>query len=478
MIKNLFLRFGVFLIIFYSNTAFANVSINEVMYNAEGADVDWIEVYNEGNSSVDLSNLCLLVSNSTSNHSINNNSGSQELESHEYGIIVVNSQLDSFVSKWGSSGKIFTSSFSLPNVTDEESVKIEINDGDKLSPMTSVSYNLSLGSNGDGNSLQFINGSLKSGVPTPWLGNNILPNVDNSTTVATSSSSISKENEIKIKLNEAPSIKTKIIAKDISFVGLPTIFQASTIGYSDEVLRYGKYHWNFGDGDFKEQVNILDKFSHTYLYPGEYTVYLEYYLNGYLDIPDSKNKFIISVVPVELIISRVGDEDDFFIEIANNSDHEVDISNWSLSSGEKKFIFPKNSILSSKRKIILSPKLTNFNIIDKDNLKILTNSGNIIFSFINPNIEEKSKTLKSFTPEFKNNQNKTKELKKEEVIILGLNENLEANVSSGDTNIKNNSYLFFIVFVILLVVSCVAVYFIRRKKVISKEGDDFEILDE
>ena len=42
---------------------------------------------------------------------------------------------------------------------------------------------------------------------------------------------------------------------------------------------------------------------------------------------------------------------------------------------------------------------------------------------------------------------------------------------------NNNSYVFMVIFVLLLGIGGGTVYFIRRKKITPKPGDDFDILD-
>ncbi len=64
------------------------------------------------------------------------------------------------------------------------------------------------------------------------------------------SNQVSTEN--KPKIVESPKIKTKIIGKTLAYVGIPFELEANTLGYSGELLRYGKYYWNFEDGDSKK----------------------------------------------------------------------------------------------------------------------------------------------------------------------------------------------------------------------------------
>ena len=58
------------LFVFSFHVAYANILINEVMYDVEGTDTDreWIEVYNDGSESVDLSTYKLFEANT--NHGL------------------------------------------------------------------------------------------------------------------------------------------------------------------------------------------------------------------------------------------------------------------------------------------------------------------------------------------------------------------------------------------------------------------------
>src|SRR6266404_8939389 len=167
MSKKIILFFIGLVLFSHSHLAHANLSVNEIMYDLDGTDIDWVEVYNSGGPDVDLSTIKILISNSTSNHAINNFSGSSVLHSGDYGVIVASSSISNYTSKWGNFGNIFTSSFTLPNDTGQ----IQINAGDKTQPISSVTYSSSQGASGDGNSLQLLNGSWVGAAPTPSAAN-------------------------------------------------------------------------------------------------------------------------------------------------------------------------------------------------------------------------------------------------------------------------------------------------------------------
>jgi len=475
----LFLVIIVFLLKF--NFVFADVSINEISYDSDGGDIDFVEVVNNG-SDVDLTSLKLFVDNSTSNHSINNSSGASVLHNGEYGVIVQSSAITNYTDRFGTAGNIFTSSFSLPNDTG----KIEINAGDKNSPMSSVSYTSSQGASSDGNSLQKVNGSWVSAIPTPGQVNSSLTNInsnnssDNTNTSSDSSTGTTSTPSEKPKVIEYK-IKTHISAQNNGFVGIPITFSGNTTGHRNEALLYGKYYWNFGDGDSKEiYLNQSQKFTHTYFYPGEYNVSLEFYDNYYAENPEAIDSMVIKIVSNDVVISSVGNNQDFFVELYNSSSYDVDISKWSLQSNNKTFVFPKNTILQSKSKMKISSKITNFTIDDSNNLKLISSTSENVFTYgISNKIKTNSIAYKN--PGVKNISNKTENIKDLNVNNMINPEDITSSVVNTEIN-NNSRNLIFIIFamVLLLIIGILSVYFLRKKINPSQnvEGSDFEILAE
>lgn len=133
-------------------------------------------------------------------------------------------------------------------------------------------------------------------------------------------------------------IKVEITVGSVAFVGVPFSVEGKVFGTQGEQIFTGKYYWNFGDGDFREtKVINIDKFKHTYFYPGSYVVLLNHYPDIFTDTPDATEKFTIKVVNPEIYISSVGNEKDFFVEIANNNDYDADLSGWFLLSNQRSF---------------------------------------------------------------------------------------------------------------------------------------------
>ncbi|MEI7810527.1 MAG: lamin tail domain-containing protein [bacterium] len=461
--------------------AFAGVIFNEIQLSP--TDNRFIELYNSGSSSINLTDWYIqrkTASGSSFSSLVTKTDFDKKIiDANSYFLISKTSQENS---------DIIIGDLTL---TESNAIQIKDSDGnvvDKIAWGGSNECNGSCPANPtDGKSLQRISdGSWKVANPTPSaqnysiLNTNTVENNNSNTnnTVAPVTSTVKTKTEI-------PSIKTKIIANNIAYANLPFLFQSNNLGYSGELLNYGKVFWNFGDGSTKEQVNNFDKFYHMYSYPGKYNVYLEYYSNSYGDTPNATNKTTIEVIPLTVTISKVGDEKDFFIELSNDGDHEVDISKWILSSLNKNFVLPKNTIISSKDKIILSSKVTNFILADKDSLRLLLPTNEVVFNYTssfsdsNPNLSKININTKPINRLISTNLNNIdNNIVKNEITDNTTNNDLTASISDSEVVKEGDSYLFFIGFAILLTVSAFAVYFIRRKKVNPQEGDDFEILDE
>lgn len=145
--------------------ASANMAINEVMYNLprdSGADKgrEWVEIYNNGTESIDLSGWRFYEGGT--NHRIKNAVGGS-LVVPAGGLAVIADRPEKFIADWpGFSGLLFDSSFSLKNSGEV----LVLKDGD-LREIDRLEYLSAWGGNGDGNSLQMTNGVWTAASPTP-----------------------------------------------------------------------------------------------------------------------------------------------------------------------------------------------------------------------------------------------------------------------------------------------------------------------
>lgn len=488
-IKSILFFVGVFLFL-GCRVVWAEVIINEVQIGGVSADDEFIELYNSSNSDIDLTNWYINKKSSTGSETtlISKSHFKDKIVSHNSYLLLAKEN--------GYVGNI------IPDVLWPNSYSLANNNSIVLYRGSEIDKNEINWENIDNNK------STQRQPNNSWIIASSTPKAQNVDTTATQgsnntpnglstlalSSSTQTSTEPKTKTVEIPKIKTKISTENVAFIEMPVDFIMNTTGYTNEPTNHGKYFLNFGDGTSEEIKikNIVEKIQHIFFYEGEYVVSLEYYQNYFEEIPSATDRIIVKVIPVSVAISRVGDEGDFFIEVTNNTDFDVDISRWIISSDTKSFIFPKNTILDFKKKIILSPKITGFSILDKESLKLRNSQWETIFDYsdiLKPvSVSTKniiSKISKSNFNENSQNISPTIGLSSDSINIKSENMNfpplnLEAEAIKGGLNTKDN-FIYEIGLLFFLVFSAGGAYFIRisnRKKVIQKMGEDFEIIDE
>ena len=499
--------FSLFAVFFCDlNLARAEVVINEIMYApVGGSNYEWVEVYNSGSDSVDLSGWRFFHSESTSGPLTLRNGDSAILQSGGYAVIAKNPSVVTSYDWLNFSGMIFSAStLSLPDSGDNTYIAVASDANKTIS--NSVTYDTSLGgSKESGNSLSKINGSWKGGTPTPGTANQSssasVPSNDDvendnsmnddgsesendpSSTSTTSSSRSSGKTTSKTKV-AASKMRAEILTRPLGYVGIPHVFRGTGFGSDNKTFSHGRYFWNFGDGDFREvKVMNTDKFTHTYLYAGDYTVLFEHYPDDFSDIPDTSETAVVKVVAPSISISSVGNDSDFFIELSNDTNYDIDVSSWFIKSDRHSFMISKGTIIKSKKKLMLSPFLTHFSAFDKNTLKLVAVDGNLVFDYSASLVAATSSLAGATNFKPKTSVNKANEvvlskkgdLENENEINLSVSEqikgeDLEASVISSDIQKKDSGipYMPAIASFIFIGVSASAVYFIRRNNAVSK----------
>lgn len=446
----------IFIIVFFIFAKVANASfeITEVMYDLDGTDTDreWVEVHNVGSVSEDLSKWYLFSDNSK--HTLIPQ-GDSNISPGGYAVIVQN--VSKFITDWPNySGLLFDSSWTGFN---NESEEIALKDTD-LNIVSPVSINSSLGGAGNGNSLQLINNSWQESTPTPGEVNKISSssntsnNTDNSTQtnprVETVAPVITNNvtNGTHKKEIENSKIITQIISKSVVVAGIPFDVDHETTGLRKEKIIIGKFIWNFGDGMVKME-KTSPPFKYVYEYPGEYVMTLSYYDSILKDKPDAVDRLIIKVIPSGINISSVGDVNDPYVEIENNSSSEIALYGWLVKGSVHYFLIPEGTVILANKKLRLSPKLTGFDVNDLNLISIVNETGEVLAKYPkeNNNIS------------FKNSNDTYKVLSKKVVgvisddgqkEIIDLN-NLEANALNSGVPINNNIYAWIGLVVVIFV---------------------------
>jgi len=389
--KKLFLKITILVVLFLiPKMVFGNVVINEIMYDLPGPDGidsqhthsrEWIEIKNISTDEVDLKNWKF---NDGSNHILNEppkngGQGSLIIPPGEYAIL--SDMADIFLQDHpGFSGTVIDTVMNLGQQKDTTYI-LKILDPENA-PIDVVSYNISLGANGNGRSLQRENPNgttWGSGNPTPGALNNISPEEPTSTS-----------EESTPEQPEPPLMPTGTNNPPIADAG------DNIIGFVNQEIEFDgtqssdpdndelAYAWNMGDGKLIEKP----EFSYKYMYPGTYLVTLMVYDGQYYVLDTITVKIQAGQITInEFLPSPDGtDEENEWIEIYNDSGEIVNISDWQLddaTSGSAAFMFPENTLIAPKSYLVFSRQITGIALNnDKDSVRLLLPEG-VVFQEIN-----------------------------------------------------------------------------------------------
>lgn len=446
--------------------AFADVIISEFVSHPNSGEKEWVELLNTADSPVDLTGWKLTELSSPGTNPTEND----------------------FLSLSGTLNDILVfeiSSSKLNDTGDSIGLYNGENEIDRVTfgtESTVLNYPINLSSPATGKSGAFISGAWKNNQDNTKGEKNTEIELNSSDedeeTTETNSDGEGKKSTIKIPTQKT---KVQIATKKIAYTGIPFLLEGTGTDEFGDKLSHGKYYWNFGDGDFREvKVMNTDKFTHTYFYSGDYNISLLYFPDSFADTPLATINTTIKVIVPEVFISSVGDEKDFFVELSNKTPHELDISNWVLLSDYRAFKIPRNTIIEANKKIIISPKITNFSITDKTTLRLETSEGDMAFDYLKiqpPKSPLSGGFINSSFPD------KGRPGGVDANAFNSVSENLPATVLASDVleNKEKDSKSTSIIFPIFLlfVGSCAgAVYFLRRKNTDLANPEDFEILDD
>ncbi len=399
--------------------------ISEITYDPQGSDTsrEWIEVYNDTGSGIDLSTW--KFNESGTNHSLVASQGGTVIPANGYAVIADNPT--KFLLDYPTfSGILFDSSFSLSNSGE----LIVMKDGNGAQ-IDSVNYSSAIGGNDDGSTLSFISGSWLRGQATPASENiaSLIP------LVATTTSEIT----LSRAATTAPGADiTFILPEDRTVVaGADANFTARAINSDKKQIDGLNYTWTFGDGGTRLGKSVV----YNYSYPGYYIAYLE----AQNDHISGSDRIRVRVISPDIEIPNSGNSDHgAFIDLKNNSNSEMDISHWFLDIDGLRYQLPGNTIISGGKLTRFSGKEMGF-YCATGTVRLLFPDGNVVAvknqnatSTITTTVVSNSNNVKNKIETFINNKEKVfykKEIKKEEEITTS--SSTVKIVSNKNTGIAN-----------------------------------------
>jgi hypothetical protein len=365
----------VLVLIFFSvEKTYAALQITEVMYSPEKGG-EWIEIYNDGNSPVDLKGYKLFDG---VNHTIS--ATSLILPAGSY-MILANDKSD-FVSAYNNVlSQVVDIVTSLNNNGDTVIIRNASN-----VDLVQMTYQANAGADKNEKSLQKIDGEfLPFKPPSPGEPTQVTKNdVDEQLATETAGgSSSATANTVQNSGQTSPyhawpsDMQIYVSAGEdmLALAGARVTFEGKVLSAARKTLPNADLIWTFGDGGSDRGTKVY----HTFHYPGKYVVILDVISGDYI----AKDELFVDVVVPKLSVLNVLPGEKGYVEIKNNSIHNLDIGEYVIESGGltgTHFKIPKNTILLSGRSIIFPNQITRLRT-ETNNVSLKFQDGEVITAY-------------------------------------------------------------------------------------------------
>lgn len=365
-------------------------TISEIMYDPAGSDTgnEWIEIFNNTSSGIDLTTYKLFESNT--NHSISasplySNPNGNTLTAGEYAIIVDN-PTTFLANHIGFFGKLFDSSFSLINSGEELILK-----NSTLTSLSSVNYIPLSDANNTGGTLNYINNLWQAYKESPSasstleiiINTNTNSNLDTNNTNSTSTNTNTSTSNTATNnyVSYSSSGSNRYILGDLKLlapreintvVGAETDFFVKSIDNRNNPVITSVY-WSFGDG--AEGVGTSTK--HRYQNAGTYSAFVESEVyNSY-----GVDKIMVKVENPNIEISEVTNN---YVEIFNKGDVELNIGRFIIMSDQGSYQLSRMFVIESNSKVKIDGRVLGFSKLT--NVKLMSAYNTLVTKYENKNI--------------------------------------------------------------------------------------------
>jgi hypothetical protein len=386
--------------------------ISEI-HPSSSASREWVEIFNNSDQAYDLTDHKFFEDDVRRSISTTSLATTFILNAGEYALLV--DDLPKFQSSYPSyTGKVFrTTSFDLHD--DKEILELRTSLSNWKTP-DGICYkkeNITLDKSLAFNGTEFIpaeetpgTGTLNTSATSIYISGSCTPSTNtNTNNTSTTTESTTTDTTVETFVNptyfyrsywpESEKIYVSAGENRIGLAGGDIIFEGRAITGDKKSAPNTNFFWSFGDGETAEGKKVL----HVYKYPGEYTVDLEGYNNGY----KSNNRIYIKVVNSDLKIRIIERNLEKVVEITNASKNEIDIGGYSVKTSGGEFEYTKTlpkilSILPNKS-ILLSQETLNFaTSTTKVALTFPNGKEMVVFENIVKNADLKNASLKINKP--------------------------------------------------------------------------------
>jgi PKD repeat protein len=269
----------------------------------------------------------------------------------------------------------------------------------------------------------------------------------------------------------------EMIVKQVAITNIEVVFEPKVLAPSGEVIRRGKFAWNFGDGaSVVKETN--EKVVHTYKKSGDYVVTLDYFMNPYIasTTSDAGDRVILTVEDHKLAITSFDEAGN--VTLHNADTKEFDLSGWSLSLGSKQFAFAYNSIILPGKSLFLAASVTGFAGADHTlPLMLVGKDGTIAFTFNNARSSAARVSSRALSSSSLPLPTEIPEEQKTE-ITPAIPLSAQAVDTQSDETRGSSATISIVTLAIMLALSIgITLYIRRRKRGEPENADDIAIVD-
>jgi hypothetical protein len=309
------------------------LTINEVMSNPIGDDGgrEWIELYNDGTTDVDLSAMTVSIKGATAVVTTPLQGGTT-LPAGGYAVIgsVVSGQTKFLQDYPTYSGILFKSSISLVN-TGVTSIDLKLNG---VTQASLPSYTAAK----EGFTLSYIGGSYVAGTPTPGADNQAADTSTGSGSDISNATTTDTQATVAQMTPASSDIIVYLPTEKVVVAGAQTDFSVFSQTRAGKAINNLNYTWAFGDGGQATGSSTRHRFE----YSGRYIVQVEALSASTI----GSGRMVVRVVSPDLAIAGAGTgKYGAYVDIKNPNTYDLDLSGWLLTIDGAAFPFPKNTWL-------------------------------------------------------------------------------------------------------------------------------------
>ncbi|MDP2651896.1 MAG: lamin tail domain-containing protein, partial [bacterium] len=373
-------------VLFLPTFAHAAVIITEIMYDYPGTegsgDHDWVEVYNSGQSAVNLGGSTRFMERGN-NHILTSFEGSNIVLAPGATAIIANNPTQVKID-FPNIGILFDSSFSLTGTTTDLGIII---DGTNVSPVT---YTPITSASNLGDSLQLVNGNWIAATPTPGTYADSSDSSDSDETPSDDSSDTTDAvTDTTTSPSGGPTEYLPIPTLRIITNGDRTVSSGADVAFSAAVYD-GKGNrrddavvtWSFGDGMRRTGASVF----HRYYSPGEYLAVVHATTS---DGGNTQNEIIMTVKDASIKIASVSLRG---ITLVNNDSRTLDLSLWRLSAGGQEFKIPERTQILAGHTVLFPSQV--IELPTADTARLLYPSGEVAAAY--PSVKQLSPSVMSY----------------------------------------------------------------------------------